>query len=599
MKKKIIIGSVVVVIVFFIILSIVRKPSNYDMLKSRWIFTEVIENGTKTAIQSQSLILSENFTFIDSLHHKVGLWKLRGDTLFLTTDFVTNIDSVVYKYDAMRNISILKYFKEDREITLSENNKLQTIRNVIKVTVLQNAENKLVLQWGSKTYSLEKSNYTVTSPKKTAEIGFFSRFRGIIGVVIILLIAFLLSNNRKAINYRLVISGLALQLLLAFFILKVPLGQAVFNSIGEIVIKMLEYANEGAKFVFGVLVDKPLLDNVFGTGRSFIFVFTLIPTIIFVCVLVEIAYFYGIMQRIVLVLAKGMHAIMRVSGSESLSNISSAFVGQVEAQIMIQPYLATMTRSEILATMTGSMACIAGGVMAVYIAMGVPAPYLLAASLMSAPAALVISKIVYPETEESMTKGEVKLQIKKTKVNVLDSISHGASSGMKVSVNVIAMLVGFIALIAMLDGILGYVGRLLVSSFDLNPSILFGSINLNALSLKSILGAMFSLLAYSLGVPFDESLTVGSLMGTKFVINEFVAYMDLTTLATPLSDKAMVISSFALCGFANFSSIAIQVGGIGVLVPERRADLAKLGFLALICGTLTNYLSAAIAGMML
>jgi len=303
------------------------------------------------------------------------------------------------------------------------------------------------------------------------------------------------------------------------------------------------------------------------------------------------------MQRIVAVVAKGMHFVMRISGSEALSNVSSAFVGQVEAQILIKPYISTMTMSELLASMTGSMACIAGGVMAVYISMGVPAEYLLAASIMAAPAALVISKIVYPETEESKTKGVVKLEVKRVHANLLDAISHGAGDGWRVSLNVIAMLIGFIALIALIDGVLGWGGRLLVHNTGWSTNAI--GINLESLSLKSILGSVFSLFAFVMGVSWSEAHTVGSFMGTKFVINEFVAYTDLAAVKATLSPKALVIASFALCGFANLSSIAIQVGGIGELAPDRRKDLAKLGFTALICGTLTNYLSAALAGILM
>lgn len=406
-----------------------------------------------------------------------------------------------------------------------------------------------------------------------------------------------MSNNRKAINYRLVVSGLLLQLAFAVFILKIPAGQIIFSKIGFGITKLLDYATKGGDFVFGILMDHKALGSVFGAGKSMIFMFTLIPTIILVSVLVSIAYHIGLMQRIVAVFAKGMHFVMRISGSEALSNVSSAFVGQVEAQILIKPYISSMTMSELLASMTGSMACIAGGVMAVYISMGVPAEYLLAASIMAAPAALVISKIVYPETEESKTKGIVKLEVKKAHANLLDAISHGAGDGMKISINVIAMLIGFIALIALIDGLLGYTGRLLVQCTGWSASAI--GIDLNSLSLKSILGSFFSVFAWIMGVPWAESHTVGSLMGTKFVINEFVAYSDMSAIKATLSPKALIIASFALCGFANLSSIAIQVGGIGELAPNRRTDLAKLGFTALICGTLTNYLSAAVAGILM
>lgn len=422
------------------------------------------------------------------------------------------------------------------------------------------------------------------------------RLTGLIGIALIVLIAFLMSNNRKAINYKLVLSGLGIQTLLALFILRVPLGQKMFAALGAAVTKVLDFSNKGADFVFGILVNGKRLDEVFGMGSGFIFIFKIMPTIIFVSVLVSIAYHIGLMQRIVSLIARVVHFLMGVSGSEALSNVASAFVGQVEAQIMIKPYIGTMTRSELLASMSGSMACIAGGVMAVYISMGVPAPYLIAASLMAAPGALVISKIVYPETEESPTKGQVKLEISKSHANLLDAISHGASDGLKVSLNVLAMLIGFIALIAMVDYLLGWLGRGL---YGTGISLSAVGIDVSKLSLKEILGSVFSLFAWTMGVPWKDAHEVGGLLGTKIVINEFVAYSDLSALlkSNVLSAKSVLVVSFALCGFANFSSIAIQVGGIGELAPERRTDLAKLGFKALICGTLASYLSATLAGL--
>ncbi|MEI6595922.1 MAG: nucleoside transporter C-terminal domain-containing protein [Bacteroidota bacterium] len=424
------------------------------------------------------------------------------------------------------------------------------------------------------------------------------RFSGLIGIALIIGLAFLFSNNRKAINYRTVISGLALQLALALFILKTSVGQNIFSFIGNGIKRLLEMADKGGEFVFGGLIKPELLKPIFGDQYSFLFMFKIMPTIIFVAVLVNIAYHVGIMQIIVSFFARIVHALMRVSGSEALSNVASAFVGQVEAQIMIKPYIATMTMSELLASMSGSMACIAGGVMAVYISMGVPAPYLLAASIMAAPASLVIAKIVWPETEESATKGAVKLEVKKTHANLLDAISHGASDGLKVSLNVIAMLIGFIALIALINLILAKFGVLL-STTGLNLEGI--GIDLSHLSLNTIFGSVFSIFAWTMGVPSQDTFTVGSLMGTKMVINEFVAYSNLSPMIAQhtLQPKSIMIVSFALCGFANFSSIAIQVGGIGELSPSRRSDLAKLGFKALFCGTLASYLSATVAGILM
>jgi len=410
------------------------------------------------------------------------------------------------------------------------------------------------------------------------------RFTGLLGIVLILGIAFAMSNNRRAINYRTVGVGLLLQSALAVFILKTVTGQRIFDYLGKLVNKVLINADRGAEFVFGSLVKSELMSRAFGSGNDFVFFFKVIPTIIFVAVLVNIFYHLGIMQRIVGLIARGVYWLMDVSGAEALSNVASTFVGQVEAQIMIKPYLKTMTNSELMASMTGSFACIAGGVMAVYISLGVPAPYLLAASLMAAPGALVISKIVFPETEKSETRGYVKLEIKKTHANLVDAIASGASEGLKVGLNVIAMLIGFIALIALIDAILGRLG---------------GLAGLPELSMNFLLGKFFSVFAWAMGVPSKDIEAAGALMGTKMVVNEFVAYLDLVKIKGTLDPKTIAITSFALCGFANFSSVAIQIGGIGELAPSRRTDLAKLGIKALICGTLASYLSATLAGLLL
>jgi len=410
------------------------------------------------------------------------------------------------------------------------------------------------------------------------------RFTGLLGIVLILGVAFLMSNNRKAINYRTVGVGLLLQVLLAVFILKTEVGQSLFQWLGDSINTLLGQADKGALFVFGSLVDRDLMTKAFGPGNDYIFFFKVVPTIIFVAVLVNMFYHLGILQRIVSTMGRGVHWLMGVSGAEALSNVASTFVGQVEAQIMIKPYLKNMTNSELMASMTGSFACIAGGVMAVYISLGVPAAYLLAASLMAAPGALVISKIIFPETEKSETEGEVKLSTEKTHANLVDAIATGASEGLKVGLNVIAMLIGFIALIALVDLGLGHLG---------------GLINMPTLSMNLILGKVFSVFAFAMGVPAVDIEVAGALMGKKMVVNEFVAYLDMVKIKDSLSPKTIAITSFALCGFANFSSVAIQIGGIGELAPSRRSDLAKLGFKALIAGTLASYLSATLAGLLL
>jgi concentrative nucleoside transporter, CNT family len=411
-----------------------------------------------------------------------------------------------------------------------------------------------------------------------------SNFTGLIGIVLILAIAFIFSNNRSAINYRTVAVGLGLQFLLAVFILKTQLGKSVFGYLGAAVTRIIDFSNAGAEFVFGPLAKVPLVAKAFGEG-GFIFFFKIIPTIIFVAVLVNIFYHLGIIQFIIKWLAKGMQALMNVSGSEALSNISSTFVGQVEAQIMIKPYLKGMTTSELMASMAGSYACIAGGVMATYIQFGVKAEYLIAASIMAAPGALAIAKIIYPETESSETKGEVKLKVKKQYSNIIDAISAGCSDGLKVGLNVLAMLIGFLALIALINFLLTKVGSV---------------VGFPTLSLDLILGYLFAGFAWCMGVPSGEILQAGSLMGTKLAANEFVAYLNLKPLieANALSAKTISIVSFALCGFANFGSLGIQIGGISALEPSTRETLTKIALRALLAGTLASYMSATFAGLL-
>lgn len=418
------------------------------------------------------------------------------------------------------------------------------------------------------------------------------RFQGLFGILLILGIAFLFSNNKKRINYRLVISGISLQIFIALLVLKVPPITAFFQKIGHGMEKIEIFARNGASFVYGGLGVQQL-DGTIGNyvNGGFVFAFNVTATIILVCVLVAMLYHIGLMQRVVSLVAKAMNYVMRVSGAESLSNVASAFVGQVEAQVMIRPYLAGMTKSELLASMSGSLACIAGGILVVYVNMGAQAGYdlapkLIAASLMAAPGALVISKIIFPETEESQTMGKVKLEVKSQYTNIVDAISHGASDGFKISMNVIAMLIGFIALITMIDWSLMKVAHLFNPNFDL--------------SLNWIFGKIFYPVAWSMGVPTQDVNSVATLLGQKLTINEFVAFQNLANKSVPIvTEKGLLILSIAICGFANFSSVGMQIGGIGELAPTRRADLARLGLKALLCGTLASYLSATIAGILM
>jgi CNT family concentrative nucleoside transporter len=417
------------------------------------------------------------------------------------------------------------------------------------------------------------------------------RLQGLLGIVLILGIAVLASNNRRRIDWRLVGTGIALQTAIALLIFKVgPVG-TFFAWLGRGMGHIEAFARDGAVFVYGgiaVMNGDKASDY---RGGGFVFAFNVLATIVLVCALIALLYHLGIMQRVVSTIARGMNAVMRVSGAETLSNVASAFVGQVEAQMMIRPYLKGMTQSELLASMSGSLACIAGGILIVYANMGATAgmdlaPKLITASIMAAPGALVIAKIVWPETEESQTMGRVKLDVKSEYCNAIDAIAHGAGDGFKIGMNVIAMLIGFIAVIAGINWCLGEIGHLFDPAFTL--------------SLDWIFSHLFWPMAWAMGVPSQDVTSVATLLGTKLTVNEFVAFKNLTDKTVPIAtEKGLLILSIAICGFANFASVGMQIGGIGALAPERRGDLARLGLKALLCGTLASYLSATIAGIII
>lgn len=445
-----------------------------------------------------------------------------------------------------------------------------------------------------------------------------SFFRGIIGIVLILGIAYLISNNKKNINWRLVASGLALQVAFAILIIKgddlgsffAPLGwpKEFFRWVSGFFVLVLNFTTEGAIFVFGDLAKN------YGSEGSlgFFFSFQVLPTIIFFASLMSILYYLGVMQKVVQGMAWVMAKFMGTSGAESLSVSANIFVGQTEAPLMIRPFLKGLTKSEMLTIMVGGMATIAGGVMAAYIqilgnsfsqSMNIPleeaqlmfATHLLGASVMAAPAALLLSKIMFPETSDPETKGTVKVNIEKTSSNVIEAAAAGASDGMKLALNVGAMLIAFIALIALVNYVLVQIGDVL----SVNESLIaqFGQ----PLNFQLIIGSILQFIAFGIGVPWQDALEFGSLLGTKVVLNEFVAYLEMgkmIELKTLFDQKSILMATYALCGFANFSSIAIQIGGIGPLAPERRSDLAKLGIKAVIGGTLATLMTATLAGIL-
>ena len=406
------------------------------------------------------------------------------------------------------------------------------------------------------------------------------QFQGIIGVLFIIFLCYLLSNNKKAINYKTIVWGLGLQIFFALIILVTPIGKPFFNWFDKAINKLLTFSVEGSKFLFEQFGTKAI------EGPLLNFAFIALPTVIFFSALMAMMYHFGIMQKIVALISKIMQKTMGTSGAETTSISANIFVGQTEAPLVVKPFISKMTKSELMAIMVGGFATVAGGVMAIYVATlgnidGI-AGHLLAASIMSAPAALVVAKIMYPETEDTMSSGDIKMTIKKQDDNGLEALARGSSDGLKLAANIAAMLVAFVAFIALVNYLLG-----LIPIGDGN------------LSIELILGYLFQPLAWMMGAPWDESQTLGSLMGQKLVLTELVAYLNLSEMGGEISQRTAILASYALCGFANFASIGIQLGGIGSIAPDRKKDLSKIVFKAMIGGALASWLTASIAGIMI
>jgi concentrative nucleoside transporter, CNT family len=409
------------------------------------------------------------------------------------------------------------------------------------------------------------------------------------GAAVILGIAVLCSNNRRAINWQTVAWGLSLQVVFAILVLKTSIGQRVFTTLGDAITRLLGFAGVGADFVFGPLGTRPVWARVMnatlgaeGERYATVFAFQVLPTIIFIAALFAILYYFGVMQIIVRIFAVVMHRVMKASGAESLNVAASIFMGQTEAPLTIRPFLPEMTQSELMTVMTSGMAHISGGIMAAYISFGIEAKHLLTAVIMTAPGTIMMAKMLVPETEVPKTMGTVKLEVERTDVNVIDAAGRGTGEGLHLALNVGAMLISFLALIALVNAILGAV------PFSGEP-----------LSLGRIFGWVFAPVAWAMGVPWRDAPTIGNLLGTRMAVNEFVAYAQLGPMKSVLDPKSFTIATFALCGFANFSSIGIQIGGIGALAPNRRHDLARLGLRAMFAGTLANFMTATIAGFLL
>ncbi|MBV8847463.1 MAG: NupC/NupG family nucleoside CNT transporter [Bryobacterales bacterium] len=405
------------------------------------------------------------------------------------------------------------------------------------------------------------------------------RFTGILGILAVLAVAALFSTARSAIKPRVLAWGLGLQFAFAFLVLKTPLARG-FQAVGSGVNHLLDYSAEGSKFVFGDKLGAP--SDMFGT----IFAFQVLPIIIFIASFFGIMYYLGIMQLFVRAMAVVMQRVMGTSGAESMNVAASIFMGQTEAPLTIRPFLAGMTESELFTVMSSGMAHVSGAVMAAYVLIAhVEIRHLLTAVIMTAPATLMLAKMLIPETGKPETLGGVKIEVERPGVNIIDAASRGASDGLHLALNVGAMLIAFIGLIALVNGILG----------GIHSTRLFGWL---PPTLQGILGHIFAPVAWLLGVKWNDCATVGNLLGTRLILNEFVAYADLGKIGASLDPRSFVIATYALCGFANLSSIAIQVGGIGALAPSRKSDLARLGLKAVACGTMANFMSACIAGML-
>jgi CNT family concentrative nucleoside transporter len=405
-----------------------------------------------------------------------------------------------------------------------------------------------------------------------------SSFLGILGLFTLLAIAYLLSENKNAINYKTVVYGLIFQLLFALFILKTPFGAPIFSFLDTSINILISFSSSGSDFLFRSYIDgvgfHPGLVN---------FAFSTLPTIIFFSSLVAVLYHYGILQSVIKFIAKRMQQSLGTSGSETLSVAGNIFLGQTESPLMVRPFVGKMTNSELMAVMTGGFATVSGGVLAIYVSWLTDIPgiagHLLAASVMSAPAALVVAKIIYPETQESKTMGDINIKIEQTNINAMEALSNGATDGLKLAANIAAMLIAFISFVAMVNYFLSFAGT----------------------SMEEIFGIVFRPLAWTMGVPWNEAQLVGMLMGKKIVLTELVAYGDLQTLIQEgaISQRSAIISTYALCGFSNFASIGIQLGGIGAMAPDRKKDLAKLVTKAMFGGAIASWLTATIAGILL
>ena len=594
-----------IAILFAILFSSCTKVEINDVksdISSRWSLESIYDISNDSIYEPEdpcflTLIDGEETTFrayFPDIQQEIsGYWALDEDTLILLPEPYgpdLNIDSIVYS--AVEGSPYLIYFQDGEELARIGAEGLEVPVRPIVFVIKSLENNTLVIKHGDYEY-----RYVIAIedlPFQEA-FGVISILRGLLGLFLLVVIAFLFSANRKAINWAVVVKGLSIQIVLAILILKVPFVQSIFEFISKLFLMVLNFSQEGAEFLLGGMMDV----NTYG----FIFAFQVLPTIIFFSALTSVLFYLGIIQKIVYLLAWLMVKVMRLSGTESLSVAGNIFLGQTESPLLIKAYLPSMNKSEIMLVMIGGMATIAGGVLAAYIAfLGGDDPvqrlyfarHLLAASIMAAPGAIVVSKILMPQTDDISRS----ITVSKDKIgsNILEAIANGTGEGLRLAVNVAAMLLVFIAMIAFLNYIFGFIGGIT----QLNPLIAEATGGqYDGLSLQFMLGYIFAPLVFSLGVGSQDMALVGQLLGEKIIMSEFIAYTSLAELKeTFVSEKSIVMATYMLCGFANFASIGIQIGGIGSLAPNQRTRLSQFGMRALVGGTIASLFSATIVGML-
>jgi len=606
MKRKIIAAIVLVLLVVVFIMALLQKPSDYILLKNTWKLTNVVTSDTTFIPDTSGVVqLNPDFSFTTTATFMpetlTGLWRLTDSIIYLTYNYQIPVDSIIYSNN--NGNPELQLLNNKSEVSSVSNNKLANTKKVQKLYIKTLTENNLTITLNNNIYTFTSAaGKQVATDINVLDIKLTSVLRGILGMLVLIFIAWLFSSNRKAISWKVVGIGLAIQLILAFGILKVPAIAWVFETVGKMFVVILNFTGEGSKFLLGDLLNTK--------SFGFIFAFQVLPTIIFFSALTSLLFYVGIIQKVVYVLAWLLTKALKISGAESLSVAGNIFLGQTEAPLMIKAYLEKMNRSEIMMVMSGGMATLAGGVLASYIAfLGGDDPvqrilfakHLIAASVMAAPGVIVLGKIIVPQTEPVITD----IEITKDKIgsNVLDAISNGTTEGLKLAANVAAMLLSFIAFIAMFNFIL----RKLGAYTGLNEVIHQLDPQYSGLDLKFILGYIFAPIVWLMGVTSEDITLVGRLLGEKLIMTEFIAYISLTDLKSAgdaafgsfAEKKSIIMATYALAGFANFASIGIQIGGIGTLAPGKRTQLSELGFRALLAGSLASMMSATMVGMLI